>query len=95
VRGGRLGGVDSGYERPGSAPEGPLDQRSRRRFERFLDHLAELAQLLVGADVEERPLSWGQRILEQDHERVGIGEQGAKLGRPAAERLLIEPDGLV
>jgi len=75
MRGGRLGGVDSGYERPRFAPERPLDERSRRRLERLLDHLAKLAQLLVGADLEERPLSCGQRILEQDHERVGIGER--------------------
>jgi hypothetical protein len=95
VRGRRLGGVDSGYERPRSAPERPLYERPHRWLERFLDHLPEFPQLLFGADIEERPLTGGQRILEHDYDGVGVGEQGPDLRRPAAERLLIELDGLV
>ena len=66
---------------------GDEELRGRRLQERAL-----LADALVLAHRDHRPLGRQQRVVEHADERVAPGELGPGMGRAAAELLLVEPD---
>ena len=82
--------LQSTVEELDAPAEGLLDNPPELLLQRILKEQPCLAQSLVFPQRHQIALSDGQAVLEDHHQRVLVGEVGACLGRPAAERLLVE-----
>ena len=79
---------------PHTAAGEALDRLAELLDRGVLEEGPHVAHPLVLAESDQEALRGRQRVLEQRDQRVGAGPVGARLGRAAAELLLVEPHHL-
>src|SRR3954447_5904315 len=87
-------GVDAAVEGADLAVEDPLDGPDELLLGRVLEVEPRIAKALVLLHLRQPPLGRGEAVFQRADDDVQAGELGLRLGRAAAELLLVEPNHL-